>query len=70
MTTPEKLIIVVTHGPEDPELATLPFVMAAAAIVSDVEVAMAFQGAPNTSSRAASHPSSSSSRASSSWAAR
>jgi predicted peroxiredoxin len=43
MTTPEKLIIVVTHGPEDPELATLPFVMAAAAIVSDVEVAMAFQ---------------------------
>ena len=44
MSTPEKMVIVVTHGPEHPEMATIPFVMAAAALVSDVEVCMAFQG--------------------------
>lgn len=43
MSTPEKLVIVAMHGPEDPELATLPFVMAAGALASDVEVVMAFQ---------------------------
>jgi predicted peroxiredoxin len=43
MDQPEKLIIIVTHGPEEPELATLPFVMAAGALVSDIEVVMAFQ---------------------------
>ncbi len=43
MDAPEKLVIVVTHGPEEPELATLPFVMAAGALVSDVEVMIAFQ---------------------------
>lgn len=44
MDAPEKLVIIVTHGPEEPELATLPFVMAAGALVSEVEVFMAFQG--------------------------
>ncbi len=39
----EKLVIMVTHGPEDPERATIPFVMAAAAVASDVEVVMGFQ---------------------------
>jgi predicted peroxiredoxin len=40
----EKLFIMVTHGPENPELATIPFVMATAAQASDVEVVMGFQG--------------------------
>jgi predicted peroxiredoxin len=40
----EKLVIMVTHGPEDPELATIPFVMGGAAVASDVEVIMGFQG--------------------------
>ena len=42
-STPEKLVIIATHGPEDPEMATIPFVMAAAARASDVDVVMAFQ---------------------------
>lgn len=42
MTT-EKLVIMVTHGPQDAELATIPFVMAGAAVASDVEVVMGFQ---------------------------
>jgi predicted peroxiredoxin len=41
---PEKLVFMVTHGPADPELATIPFVMAAAALASDVAVVMGFQG--------------------------
>ena len=41
----EKLVIMVTHGPEDPERATIPFVMGAAALASDVEVLIGFQGA-------------------------
>jgi predicted peroxiredoxin len=44
MSTAEKMVIVVTHGPDEAEMATIPFVMAAAAIVSEVEVSMAFQG--------------------------
>jgi predicted peroxiredoxin len=44
MASPEKLVFMVTHGPADPELATIPFVMAAAALASDVEVVMGFQG--------------------------
>ena len=43
MDRPEKLVIIVTHGPDEPELATLPFVMAAGALVSEIEVCMAFQ---------------------------
>ncbi len=39
----EKLVILVTHGPSNPEMATIPFVMATAAQASDVDVAMAFQ---------------------------
>jgi predicted peroxiredoxin len=38
-----KLAIVCTHGPEDPERATIPFVLATAAQASDVEVVMGFQ---------------------------
>jgi uncharacterized protein len=43
MADTEKLVIMVTHGPADPELATIPFVMAAAALASDVQVVMGFQ---------------------------
>lgn len=43
MADTEKLVIMVTHGPDDPELATIPFVMAAAALASDVEVVVGFQ---------------------------
>jgi predicted peroxiredoxin len=39
----EKLIFMCTHGPEDPERATIPFVLATAAQASDVEVLMGFQ---------------------------
>lgn len=38
-----KLILMSTHGPEDPERATIPFVMATAAQASDVEVVIGFQ---------------------------
>jgi predicted peroxiredoxin len=43
MAEHEKLVIVATHGPEDPERATIPFVMACAALASDVAVVMGFQ---------------------------
>ena len=43
MADPEKLVILATHGPDDPERATIPFVMAVAALASDVEVVMGFQ---------------------------
>jgi predicted peroxiredoxin len=43
MSGEEKLVIMVTHGPEDAELATIPFVMAGAAVASDVAVVMGFQ---------------------------
>jgi predicted peroxiredoxin len=43
MADPEKLVLMVTHGPSEPELATIPFVMAAAALASDVAVVMGFQ---------------------------
>lgn len=44
MAEQEKLVFMVTHGPDQPELATLPFVMGAAALASDIEVVMGFQG--------------------------
>lgn len=47
MTMTEKtrrLFIMATNGPECPELATIPFVMATAAQASDVDVTMGFQG--------------------------
>jgi predicted peroxiredoxin len=39
----EKLVFMVLHGPEHPEHATIPFVMACAALASDVQVVMGFQ---------------------------
>jgi len=39
----EKLVIMCTHGPEDPERATIPFVMATAAQAADVEVIIGLQ---------------------------
>jgi predicted peroxiredoxin len=39
----EKLLIMCTWGPEDPERATMPFVMATAAQAAGVEVVMGFQ---------------------------
>jgi len=44
MADNEKLVFMVTHGPDEPELATIPFVMAGAAVASDVDVVMGFQG--------------------------
>lgn len=43
MADHEKLVFMVTHGPDHPEHATIPFVMACAALASDVEVVMGFQ---------------------------
>lgn len=39
----EKLVIMVTHGPEHPERVSIPFVMAVAALASDVEVVIGLQ---------------------------
>ena len=44
MAEHEKLVVMVTHGVADPEIATIPFAMAGAAVASDVEVVMGFQG--------------------------
>ncbi len=44
MSDTEKLVFMVTRGPAEAELATIPFVMAAAALASDVAVVMGFQG--------------------------
>lgn len=41
--TTGKLVFVCTHGPEDPERATLPFVMATTAQASDMDTVLAFQ---------------------------
>ncbi len=43
MAEAEKLVFMVTHGPSHPEHATIPFVMAAAALASDVQVVLGFQ---------------------------
>ena len=40
----EKIVIFVTHGPEDPERAILPFVVANAALAMDVAVTIVLQG--------------------------
>jgi predicted peroxiredoxin len=40
----EKLVFMVMHGAEFPEHATIPFVMAGAALASDVDVVIGFQG--------------------------
>lgn len=39
----DKLVIVCTTGPDEPEMATLPFAMAVAAQASEVEVVMILQ---------------------------
>jgi len=44
MAKAEKLVFMVTRGPGEMELATIPFVMAAAALASDVGVVLGFQG--------------------------
>ena len=43
MVEQQKLVIMATHGPEDPERATIPFVMGCAALASDVAVVIGFQ---------------------------
>ena len=40
----EKIVYVATHGPEDPERASLPFVLGNAALAMDVEAIVIFQG--------------------------
>jgi uncharacterized protein involved in oxidation of intracellular sulfur len=40
---PEKVVIFATHGGEDPERATLPFVMGNAALAMDAKVIMVLQ---------------------------
>jgi predicted peroxiredoxin len=44
MADARKLVIMVTHGPDHPEMATIPFVMGAAAASADVAVVVGFQG--------------------------
>jgi predicted peroxiredoxin len=45
MEANEKLVIIVTHGPSEAEIATIPFVMASGALASDIELVIAFQAA-------------------------
>jgi predicted peroxiredoxin len=40
----EKIVIIGTHGGEDPERASFPFVVANAALAMDVQVTMILQG--------------------------
>jgi predicted peroxiredoxin len=40
----EKIVIIATHGPEDPERATIPFVVANAALAMDVQAIIVLQG--------------------------
>jgi predicted peroxiredoxin len=42
--TEEKIVIIATHGAEDPERATLPFVVAAAAQALDTKAVVILQG--------------------------
>jgi predicted peroxiredoxin len=39
-----KVVIIATHGPEDRERATVPFMMANAALVMDMEAVVILQG--------------------------
>jgi predicted peroxiredoxin len=39
----DQILIMATHGPEDPERATIPFVMALAALASDMTAIVGFQ---------------------------
>ena len=40
----EKIVVISTHGPDDPERASFPFVMANAALAMEVEVTVVLQG--------------------------
>ena len=40
----EKIVYIATHGGENPEMASLPFVLANAALAMDVEAVVALQG--------------------------
>jgi predicted peroxiredoxin len=44
MADARKLVVMVTHGPDNPEMATIPFVMAGAAASADIAVIVGFQG--------------------------
>jgi predicted peroxiredoxin len=44
MADNEKLVFMVTRGPDEPELATIPFVMGCAALASEVDAVLGFQG--------------------------
>lgn len=44
MAEHEKIVYIVTHGADDPERASLPFVLANAAQVMDVEAVVVLQG--------------------------
>lgn len=41
---PEKMTIIGTHGPDDPEIATLPFMLGVAALAMDIQVNVLLQG--------------------------
>jgi predicted peroxiredoxin len=44
MADKEKIVYIVTHGAEDPERATFPFMLATAAQAMEVEAVVALQG--------------------------
>jgi len=44
MAETEKIVYIVTHGGEDPERATFPFMLATAAQAMEVEAVVALQG--------------------------
>jgi predicted peroxiredoxin len=44
MSEPEKMVYVLTHGAEDPERCTFPFVLAGAAMAMDVQCTVVIQG--------------------------
>jgi len=43
-TTEEKIVVIGTHGGEDPDRASLPFVVANAALAMDVKTTVILQG--------------------------
>ena len=43
MAEKKKIVLICTHGPEDPERATIPFALATAAQAADVEAVIGFQ---------------------------
>jgi predicted peroxiredoxin len=40
----KKVVVIITHGPEDPERASFPFVMANGAMVMDAQATVILQG--------------------------